>query len=77
MAFRINREEARSWSKGRIREEIADLRREIADQRQSIQEMTEHYDRVGYEHAESGQLPRMEDAIYEWESDIDFLKSLL
>ena len=77
MTLRINRDEARSWSKDRIREEIADLRREIAEQREIIQEMEDRYERIGYEHAEPGQLSMMESAIYEWESDIDFLKSLL
>ncbi len=80
----IDRDEARTWSKERIREEIADLRRMIAEDRESIQESEEriserekeiHPGRI-VENLEYG-ISSMEREISEAESDIEFLKSLL
>ena len=78
------RDSARTWTKDRIKEEIADLRREIAELRENIQEDEErirerethmHPGRI-VENLEYG-ISRMEERIGEAEDDIEFLKSLL
>ena len=80
----IDRDEARTWSKERIREEIADLRRIIAEDRESIQENEErisereremHPGRI-VDRLEYG-IGSMEREIDDAEGDILYLKSLL
>ena len=47
----IDRVVARSWSKDRIREEIADLRRTATDIERDIHEDNERYSTEGYRNA--------------------------
>jgi len=79
----IGRDEARTWSKERIREEITDLRWIIAEDRESIQRDEEriserereiHPGRI-VDYLEYG-IGSMEKEIDDAEGDILFLKSL-
>ena len=85
----IDKDEARNWSKERIREEIEDLRREISDFNWSIQDNQERIDEEekglsAVQRRESGFIEQLTDQINTMyrgidkaEDDIRFLKSLL
>jgi len=88
----INQDEARKWSKDRIKEEIEDLRRHISEynnyiyesleeERESENEERERQARVPYAKErvfdDSDQRDNLRSAISRNEEDIEFLKSLL
>ncbi len=80
MAERIDRDAAQKWSRERIQEELADLRRLIEDQERVCREDSERLEEDAAAHGirpDYSQINFMREAIYDWESDITFLKTLL
>lgn len=73
----LDRDEARRWSKDRIREEIRERQLEIRDMQEGIEETDRHYASTGYRNAEPGWWRDRYDHIYKLEAEIGFLKSLL
>ncbi|HRR40957.1 MAG TPA: hypothetical protein P5244_06965 [Syntrophales bacterium] len=80
----IDRDEARIWSKERIREELSDLRRIIYENRERIQECEERIREREKEIHPGSIVERLENSILglekeiaDVEMDILFLKSLL
>jgi len=91
----IDRHQARTWSKDRIREDLSDLRRSIEEVNQDILQTRQEADLL-CQAIDSGEHPyyrssdpykrtdamydyvsRMNDVVSQYESDIEFLKSLL
>ena len=91
----IDRQQASTWSKDRIREELSDLRLSIEEMNQDILQTREEanslcqaidsgehpYSRSSdpYKHTDAmyDYISRMTEVISQYESDIEFLKSLL
>jgi hypothetical protein len=68
---------AESWSKDRIREEIADRRREIDNINDNIREREEDYEDRGWDDAPPNWDTPLLNERSTLEDEIDYLKSLL
>ncbi|MGA9365575.1 MAG: hypothetical protein WBW16_14520 [Bacteroidota bacterium] len=73
----LDRNAARSWSKERIKEEIADRRTDISDRERNIEDMDEQYSRDRYRGAEPGWSNQLWANVRDIEEEIRFLESLL